>query len=423
MSISVLQSRVLKTGALCGAAAAAGLCLLWIHFHPSVALVAYARTAYYFMLALFLTWGVVTGRELCRMGFRPLPFVRRHLVVLCIAGILTAWISLTVELRFRVLSDETNLLSVSQSMFRDKTVYNVLMAKQREGMLQPIVVQLDKRPLGFPFAVNLVHQFLGPTARSAFILNRLVLFALLATIGLAVESVMGRVQGVAAAVLAATPPLVALNGSCAGFDLFSTLFLTLVIVCLYRFCAAPDSDRLALLWVNLLMFANIRYESLIIVGVVLAGLIVTGKIRIGLLCERWGLLCLSPIFLIVLFAQRMLVHIDLENGPIPAFAWQHFGKWFVVFCKAQFNWTGDLPYAPWLNWIALGTVWLAVVLYERRWIDWKRGETQALITALVAVGLSYLIVFSYFFGDYTHAASTRFFINISLILPLTQVAP
>lgn len=428
MSISVLQSRILKTGVFCAAAVAAGLCLLLAGLHPSPARLVFGRTAYYFMLALFLTWGMVTARELRRLGIRSLEFARRHLLLLCTAGILTTWISLTVELRFRVLSDETNLLSVSQSMFRDKTAYNVLMAKYYEGSLHPIVAELDKRPLGFPFAVNLLHQILGPTARSAFLLNRLVLFTLLATIGISIASLMGKVQGVAATVLAATPPLVALNGSCGGFDLLSTLLLAFVIVCLYRFCTAPDPDRLALLWVNLLLFANIRYESAIIVGVILAALIVMRKIKLEFLYDRWGLYCLSPLLLLVLAAQRLLVHIDLENGTIPAFAWQHFEKWIVVFCKAQFNWTGELPYATGLNWIALGTVWLALVLYERQWIDWKHGGIQTAITALAAIGLSYLIVFSYFFGDYTHAASARFFLNLSLVLALiplllNQLAP
>ena len=65
----------MKVAAFCGAVAAAGTCLLWIHLDPFRALNVYAHTAYYFMLALFLTWGIVTGRELCRAGFEPLQLL------------------------------------------------------------------------------------------------------------------------------------------------------------------------------------------------------------------------------------------------------------------------------------------------------------------------------------------------------------
>jgi hypothetical protein len=227
---------------------------------------------------------------------------------------------------------------------------------------------------------------------------------------------------VAAIILVAATPIVTLQGSSGGFDLFSTFFLTLVFVALYHFCAEPRADRFALLWVTLMVFANIRYESAIIVVVVLAGLLLFRKIQWAFLSEWRWLYVGSPLLMLPLLAQRILVPVAYGNeAGVAPFGWSHFWKWTGVFIQAQLDWRFFLPYVPLFNWLAVAVVLYAVVRLVRRPPNWADGKTQALVIMLAAVGASSAIIFAYFFGDCTHPATTRFFLNLAILAALAPV--
>ncbi len=400
----------------------AAICL-WASERREVGVLIYGRVSYWLILALICVWIWQASRFLVAQRFSPASFVRRHWVPLAAALGMTFMAVNSVPSQFRVLSDETNLLGVSQSMLYHKTAFNSTQQKRYYGAMQPISFELEKRPLVFPFIVHLVHLVRGYSPQNAFVLNAGVYFALLALVGIAVKTNVGSVAAVATIVLVGAHPLVVTTARSGGFDLLATFLTALSFVLAYLHMREPSPRRLAVLFATLLVFAQVRYESAIYIVVIGLCLIILGYAPWRYISAHIGLYVAAPLLMLPLFVQRILMPHPYENGPgVAAFGYEHFRKFIRRFGEAQLDLGFLQPHVPILYWLAVpALILLAFRFVRRRRAPESRTECHWVFMASLALLVSHGLVFSYYFGDFTHPASARFYLNLSVLVALLPV--
>jgi len=167
---------------------------------------------------------------------------------------LTVICFVSVPPNFRVLSDETNLLSVSQSMLQDGTVNQSLMGFKYYGNLHSIVQGVPNRPLLFPFLTFLLHVLTGYHYENAFILNGIFLFLCLLGIDLVVRKFGDGFTALAAQLLFLSHPIVVLSATSAGFETANLFFFLSTLTALFFFVKEPGPEKFSLFWISLLLF-------------------------------------------------------------------------------------------------------------------------------------------------------------------------
>ncbi len=348
--------------------------------------------------------------------FFMIPFFKDTLRGKWKAALITLMMTVTVFVsippKYRVLSDETNLLSVSQSMTFRRDISNVTQAKFFFGNLNVVQGDLPTRPLLFPFLTSLIHTVSGYRYQNVFVLNFIVLFGLLLLTYLSVQPALGTLSAVSACLLLLSIPTLTLSASSGGFDVCSLFFFSLSLVMLYRYLKAPTSQHFGLLLINLVMLSQIRYESIAYVAVILGSLLILKKIRIDHILKNQTLIASVPFFLIPMLLQRKLTPNTFENPPgVPPFSFNHFTKHAALLMESTFKFKPDYPYPSYLIWLSIGMIlylgyWAIPKI--RRYMDKDQMIFGSAILALIAVSLA--IVLSHHFGVYPHPTQARLFL-------------
>jgi uncharacterized membrane protein YozB (DUF420 family) len=373
------------------------------------------------MLVLFVAQIIIVLRN---RQFNVRVFLARHWPELLSALLITVICFWSVPPRFRVLSDESNLLAVSQNMVHDRTVLNNVMSKFYFGNIQPVASEQhrEKRPFLYCFLVHIFHLLRGYDISNAFLANAVTLFALLSLIGVIVQRTIGRLAAVAGMILVATYPLVCLCATSAGFDLLASFFLCLVLVETAIFMRNPAADTFALLWITALAFAHTRYESGIGFFLIVTALSILGYFQIEYFEPHWYQYAITPWLILPLILQRLLLGNQLENNTgTPDFSLDHFVAHTKELAGTLINFDRVIPYAPLLNMLALlFLVGVLVAIFTRKnSSNWHRPFFAICILTTVFFLVLYL---SYYFGSSTHPASARFFVFFCIMAALMPVA-
>ena len=374
------------------------------------------KSSYYLILIMTGFW-----------AFIMLPFFRETLknkllpITICLLMTITVFVS--TPPKYRVLSDETNLLSVSQSMTYRRDILNVTQSKFYYGNFNVIQGDLPTRPLLFPFFTSIVHTLTGYRYQNVFVLNFIILFALLTMAFLVVEKKLGRLSAIAACLLLLSIPTLTLSASSGGFDVCSLFFFGLSFVLLYRFLSSPSPERFAMLVIQLILLAQIRYESIAYVLIILVSLFLLRKIKWDMITNNAALFAASPFFLIPMLLQRKLTPNTYENPPgVPPFAIEHFIKHFKIMMESIINFQPDFPYPSYLNWISIGLFFFLLVRFApqfKKHFDEK--QRTFILLLLVSVFVSLTIVLFHHFGVFPHPTQARLFLIFLVFLALMPV--
>jgi len=380
----------------------------------------FARTSYYFMFALCMIWLIQLCRYLAVLDLAPGEFFKAYWPGLVLALAVTAVVFATVPVQFKILGDETNLLAVSQDMYYHKGAYIISMAKFYHGSLQVVDVSIPNRPLLFPFAINMVHSILGYRPENVFILNFILLFIFLAGVYVAIKKAIDNHTAVAGLFLILSYPIISISATSGGYDLFSTLLFALILTVFYQFLKSPDAQTLAFLWMSLLMFTNIRYESCIFILII--GLAVLKYIKFSQLKTAAHIYFLTPLLSLPFIWQRFLSQGTYENpSHIPLFSAQSFIKHGKIFLQNFLNLNLDLPYSGMLNLAAvliLGYGFKQIVTKKIKLTPIQKNFT---ITVLSCVTVIMVIVLSHHFGRYDRPTQARLFMYFSVFCALTPI--
>lgn len=380
----------------------------------------YAKTSYYLLFTLCIVWLTQLIRYLENQNFFLKKFLAAHATGIGMAFVMTCIVFATIPVQFKILGDETNLLSVSQSMLYQKEAYRISMAHYYHDSLIPIKADIPNRPLLFPFATSLIHSVLGYRPQNVFILNFLVMFICLAGVYVTTRKSLDTYSALAAMFLVLACPLFSIYGTSGGYDLFSTLFFAMIILALYDFLKSPASESLAFIWISLLMFSNVRYESCIFFFLILAP---SAKfIKLKYFRSYAYLYALTPLLSLPFIWQRILSQGTYENPPdVPLFAFQSFLKHGRIFIQNFLNLQMDLPYAGLLNLFAVVMLgYLAKQILAKK-IIFKPYQTYFGFMLGISIAAFLVIVLSHHFGRFDRPTQARLFLNFSLFCALTPM--
>jgi len=388
--------------------------------------VSFADTARTQQLFVGTSWYLLMGLVLCWVGIyaHAARAVRRDTVVewakenwpgLALALIVTVIAALAIEPALRMLSDEANLVGTSKNLFASKEPTFTISGKYYYDSYWDVDVAIDRRPALFPFLVSLVHCLLGYSYRNVFLFNLLVLPAFLLVAYRFAKSLAGETFGVVASLLAAAHPVTLLSFRSGGFDAFAAFFALLSLKSVYDYVHDQSPQSLLLLWLNLCMFAQIRYESALFMVPILALLWLFKMLPWSRLQPYALIYAATPTFFLPRIWQSILLGNIPEQEPgAVTFSLGNFLANSREYFQPILAPGGSFPFHSAIV-IGLGAVgsvlWLRWLVVRARKRD-TSGQFRFAVLLLAWVALQVLICFSYVWGRAQFPSAAR------LVLPL-----
>jgi hypothetical protein len=263
----------------------------------------FKHATYFIISILFIIWTLrmigVYGKK-CKLG------LKLHWPALLLSLALVTFIFVISPPKFKVLTDEANLIGVSMMMHEDKTASMPIEGIYTDFEPPKFLTHIDKRPVFFPFLVSLVHSVIGYSPTNGFILNFILGCALLFSLYLTVSKVLTRTYGRLSILMLAATPLFVVYVTSSGFEVLNTLFMVLSFLILIEVCDHRDETKTTeLLLLTLLLLVQCRYESLIILPLFIVILLpLFWRQKFLRKMSFWG--CLTPLFLLPVVWQRLL---------------------------------------------------------------------------------------------------------------------
>ena len=402
------------------------LLLLWLGFnaylliHPDLMRTLLVRGSYYAMVGIFLLWILQVYNYSQHIHFSCAEFFRNNKWGIGIALGVTILVFITSPPDYRVLSDETNLLSVSQSLTYQKEIWNTLMGKWFYDSFYPLQQELPIRPIMFPFLTSILHTLFGYHRHNVFALNFILLFVFLCFVYRFFQATINHVCGCVSIILVVTQPIVVLSATSAGFDLASMVFFSFVFAIFYRCLIDKDKSTFSLLCSTSLMFINIRYESIIIFPILIGMLLVQDSIDIKLICKNIYFYLAQFILSFPLVWLIFLKREDYTETESSLFSLSNLWPHFKALSFSLLSFGSISPFATILNWIGFITLaWVSFDLLKNRKRRFStKSQSYAFfcgILVLIIINTIYLLQYS---GNATIPTQPRYFIVLVTVLSL-----
>jgi len=377
---------------------------------------AFINCSYYVILILVATWAF-SLLDLWQEKRNTLLFIKTHRNGIIFSFVLASLIFISVPHYFRILSDETNTLSVAKSLTFTKKAENVTEGKWYYEMFWPSNSTIDKRPLLFPFFVSLFHSALGYRPENAFLLNYFALGISFFLLYLLIRSSLSEILAFASILLVMSQPFMSLTATSTSFEIFNLLFILSSFVSLKYFINNPDRKYFTILCLNLLMLANVRYESFIFLAVIMVCLGFFRYIRLEFF-KQSAVYTLMLFLFLPLIWQRVIYSripdIDMPHGLwIKAFSFDNLFHNLTLFFKYTLNLDGHLGFAGVVNWMGLAAVcfWVIAIFVKKSPLPKK--ELALLVCSVLSI-----LAFSIIIFFYDQARMTQHPLNGRLYMPL-----
>jgi len=387
----------------------------------------FTHFSYFIMLSLIATFFILNIIYIQNKKIDVLNLIKSHSLELGFLLGVTLLVYISVEPELRVYSDESNLAAIAKAMAYDNEVFNSTMGNYYYQEYRSISDVVPKRPLVFPTFVAIIHTLSGYRLENIFILNSIVLFSLLNIIYFMVKSRFGLIAAISSVFLVLAQPVVSITASSGGFDILSTLFALLTCIAFARFYKDQTFFSLVILIVTFIIFANIRYESLMYGGIMLVALLALKKVDLSLI--KKSLVLVGPIMLWMspTIWQRILTAGTYENpddrGVLALdslFVDHAQGMWVSHF---KFNFF--LPYAPILTFMAVGVLlfWVGYTYYKQHQDKAVLAQFKSPITWLLALCLfiNLMVFLMHHNCRFDHPTSFRFYLIFSIAMSLIPV--
>lgn len=321
-----------------------------------------------------------------------------------LAGTAIAFLSTSVE--FKVLSDETNLLSVANMLALFGKASNTEMWTYYYHTFHAIIISVPSRPILFPVLTAMVHALIGMREWSPFVVNFFCLAGLFFLFLHWARKVLPAYPRWIALFCLLMNPVLLIVATSAGFDLCSTFFALLSCVLLQKYLEEKSEASLDALVYTVICFASVRYESILALPLLFVGL----WWESGRKLLPWRYYGIAGFFVLPLLAQRILTWGSFENPPgVEPFSPSHFVDHFVPFAQAFFlDMNG--PYPVLLHWLGLGGLFYLC----------RKPRLGALMPLAYGVFL-FVLLLSHHFGFAGHPTQARLFLPLTLGLTALAV--
>jgi hypothetical protein len=377
----------------------------------------FIHTTYYFLMVTVATWAATylyAARNL--KGADVLAWIKDNKSGIIAAVVVTAIAGLAIHPALRVLADEANLLGTSRNFFFSKTATFTTTGKYYYDNFWDAGVVIDRRPSLFPFLVSLIHVVRGYSYTNVFLFNLIILPVFVLVAYRIAKSLAGEVFGLAACLFVVAHPITLISMRSGGFDFFSALFALLVAHSFLAHSRSPSPERLAVLWMNLCMYAEIRYETALFLPPTIVLLLVFRLVKWEYLKRFAMVYVLSPAYLLPRFWQNFLRGNVPEQDPgTVTFSLQNFLDNSRDYFKPILNpFNFHPPHSAIV--IALGVVGSLIGLHwwwrRLRARDWQAPDLRFGTMVIGWMVLQIAIVFTYVWGRALHPAAARLVITI-----------
>jgi hypothetical protein len=377
----------------------------------------FVNTTYYFLLVTVLCWAgtyLHAARDVRRETV--FAWVKENWPGLAIAlGVtLVAWLAIHPALR--ILSDEANLVGTSKNFWANKVATFTVSGKNYYDSYWDVDVAIDRRPTLFPFLVSLVHALCGYSYKNAFIFNLLVLPAFVLVSYRLAKSMVGETFAIVASLLVVAHPITLISVRSGGFDFLSVFFALLVIKSLLDYSREPAPERLAILWMNLCMFAEIRYENCLFIPLFVVLMLLFRMATWGTLRPYAFIYVLSPAYFLPRIWQAVLRGNVPEQDPgTTVFSLENFLNNAHEYFRPVLSPLGSYPAHSAIV-IALGVLgcvlWLRWLYGHTLAYDWKSPRLRFAIFVGAWMLLQAIIVFTYVWGRAQYPSAARLLIAV-----------
>jgi len=377
----------------------------------------FIHATYYFLMVTVVTW-VATHLSLARNVRKTdvVAWIKENKAGIIAALIVTTIAGLAIHPALRVLSDEANLLGTSKNFFFSKTATFTTTGKYYYDNFWDAGVVIDRRPSLFPFLVSLVHVLRGYSYTNVFLFNLLLLPVFMLVAYRIAKSLGGEIFGLVTCLFVAAHPITLISMRSGGFDFFAAAFGLLVAHSFLAHSRNPSPERLAVLWMNLCMFAEIRYETALFLPPVI-GLLVVFRLAKKEYVKPFALIyVLTPAFLLPRIWQSILRGNVPEQDPgAVTFSLKNFLENARDYFKPIFSpFDFHPPHSAIV--IALGVVGslmgLRWCLQRARKREWREGDLKFGAMVITWMVVQLVIVFTYVWGRAQHPAASRLVIAI-----------
>ena len=337
--------------------------------------------------------------------------VRKHWRI-ALAGFAGASVVfLSTDIGFKVLSDETNLLSVANMLTVFGKASNTEMWQFYYHNFHALDVRVPSRPILFPILISLVEMVVGVKWWAPFVVNFAFLVLLFTLVLYWAETFLPeRLLPRSTTLLALLmSPILSIAATSAGYDLVSLTMGFGCFLLLFEYEKRRDNATLECLLFGLICFASVRYESIMALPFTAAGLyLLEGK---GIFKKvQPQTIAVAAMMILPLMVQRYLTWGSFENPPDRApFSLRNAMDYAPIFVRSFFV-EGNGPYPILLHWLGLGGLALAA----------RRIKGVGMIP-FVFMGFVLLLLLSHHFGRADHPTQARLFVPISFGLCMLAI--
>ena len=220
----------------------------------------YEDFGYYAILASFILWVV----SLSKIYFNKIKeFFVEHYQGLSLSVFMLVLIFCIAPPKFKVLSDEANLIGVSMAMYQSKKASLPFKGFNHEYKKPEYNSVIDKRPLLYPLLVSLVHSVRGYSAFNGFVVNFMAGVGVLLIFYLLVSAHFSRIYGLLSILMFASLPGFVTWVTSSGFEAVNLFFIVFTIFLFNKVVTTRSIQHAELLFLTLVLVSQCRYESVI----------------------------------------------------------------------------------------------------------------------------------------------------------------
>lgn len=361
-----------------------GLLVLGIvALNPSMKVWLLEQYGYYAIFVTFFLW--LSSMPLPRLTrHRSAVLLREHGPVALMALILVILAVVVCPPAFRNPAEEAGLSGIAMNMHARKVLYTPReILPGTEGIGEIVEEGLERRPMLFPFLINLVHSLLGWREANVFLLNGFLGFLLFFFFYFLLRRWFPGFLAVSGMCLLASIPLVVLWVTSGGLEIANLLFIVLAFLAFERFLVFRSARHAEYLILTLLVLAATRFESFFFALPML--LCIVGYLRHEEVRNLTGRLIVAPLLLLPTMWQWMSVTDTSAFGLFEgnsAFNTQWLGPNFLH--ALDFFWGSKLAFGM-IPWISFGAMIGAGILVGQILKKEEDLPTPQAISGLVAV--------------------------------------
>lgn len=362
---------------------------------------------YYALWVVFLIF-IINLYRLFKKNYSALPFrqaFKKAITGLVLCAIVTVIATSAVDSKFRALSDETILVSVSQKMYLDQEAVRCNEGELSYGKLECRTYNHEIRNPFFPFLLSITHSILGFDSKNGFILNTIICFFLLWVLYLTAGIFLGQKTAIGSVIFLASFPIFLQNINSSTYEATNVLFTLISFYFLSQLYLKKDGLYLELFMLSAALAASTRYESAL---VALAGIpVLLSFIRNSASFRVRDWLHYPLYFIPAEIHVLLFIGDDHQAGDIAPFSSQHFWKNLTdnVFMLA--SWDKLHVMSPLVFYLAL----LGLLFFLYHLFTGKIKITPIIWAAFLFFLMPFLVIHFYYAGTFTLNINTR----ISLI--------